>query len=192
MIARIADSSNATGSSMLTDSTNKALIDTGLTIQRKTIYWVPLAAGLAFLLALLVLLLLELHLNKAQPKPNATRQKLILKRLLLTGAWASTALVFAAAFSTTQTAATIGHSAAASSGANAAQRHVSQFLIADDDLVIEPGVVLQTLQWLAFSFSFFFCIGVSSVFMGAGGVGRPNVGGSAVGGAKQNLSSDGW
>ena len=187
VIASIADIPNATSSSILTDSTNKTLIDIALTVQSKTIYWVLIVAGLAFLLALLVLLLLQLHLIKAQPKPNAARKKLILKRLLLTCAWVSTALVFAASLETTQTATNLRHTAAP--GAKAAQ-HVSQSVISDT-LVIEPGVVFQTLQWLAFCFSFFFCTGVSSVFMSAGG-GAPNFGSSAPVGMKQNVSSEPW
>lgn len=187
VIASIANDSNATSSSILTDSTNKALIEIALTIQSKTIYWVLIVAGLALLLAFLVLLLLQLHLKRAQPKPNAARKKLIFKRLLLTCAWVSTALVFAAALSTTQTAANLRHTVAP--GVNADQ-HVSQSFVSDT-LVIEPGVVLQTLQWLAFSFPLFFCTGVSSVFMSAGG-GGPNVEGSAPVGMKQNISSEPW
>ena len=78
------------------------------------------------------------------------------------------AYIFAAALSTAQTAANIRQSAALEADtaqhvlqyfiADTAQ-HVSQSFIADSlvvDPVVDPGVVLQTLQWLAFSFSFFF------------------------------------
>ena len=134
----------------------KALLKIALDSQKRTMPFIYLAAGILFLFGLLAVLLLQFETKKVQRKPNAARKITILKRLMLCFLWTSTALAFGASFSSTQLAKIIQRTDTSSVG------------VISQSLIIEAGVGLQVLQWLAASFSFLFSAGVSSIFMVAG------------------------
>lgn len=85
---------------------------------------------------------------------------MILKRLMLYFLWTSTALAFSASLTTTQLARTIQRTSTSSTS------------VVANSLIIEGGMGLQVLQWLAASLPIFFATGVSSIFVGAGGDGQ--------------------
>ncbi|KAL8671591.1 MAG: hypothetical protein Q9168_003915 [Polycauliona sp. 1 TL-2023] len=153
LVKRISVNVNAARSSTLSSPKVKALLKIALDTQSKTMPFVLLAAGIMFLLGLLSVLLLQFETKKAQRKSNAARKITVLKRLMLCLVWTSTALAFAASFSTTQLSNISQRTGARSDG------------VVAQSLIIEPGTGVQVLQWLAASFSLFFSAGVSSVFM---------------------------
>ncbi|KAL9004767.1 MAG: hypothetical protein Q9188_002424 [Gyalolechia gomerana] len=138
----------------------KALLKIALDNQAKTISWVLLAAGISFVFGLLFVFLPQFNLKRVQRKPTAARKIMILKRLMLCFLWTSTALAFSASLTTTQLARTIQRPSTSSTS------------IVANLFIIEGGMGLQVLQWLAASLSTFFATGVSSIFVGAGGDGQ--------------------
>ncbi|KAL8993364.1 MAG: hypothetical protein Q9169_006397 [Polycauliona sp. 2 TL-2023] len=136
--------------------TAKSLLKIALDNQSKTMPFVLLTAGILFLLGLLLVLLLQFETKKVQRKTNSARKITIFKRLMLCLVWTSTALAFGAAFSTTQLSKIIQRT------------NASSVSVVTQSLIIEPGAGLQVIQWLAASFSFFFSVGVSSIFMVTG------------------------
>ncbi|KAL8901657.1 MAG: hypothetical protein Q9207_005089 [Kuettlingeria erythrocarpa] len=156
VIKRISMKVNAARSSALSAPKAKVVLKIALDTQRKTSSFVLLAAGFSFLFGLFSLLLLQIDLKKIQRKLTAARKIIILKRLMLCFVWTSTALVFGAAFATTQLAKVIQHTSSTSGS------------VVSNSLVVEGGTGVQVLQWLAASFSFLASAGVSSIFMDAG------------------------
>lgn len=152
-ISLIVDSAR---SSTLTTPNVKALLSIALENQERTISWVIILAGFAFLLGLLSVLLLQWNLMKVQQKPNAGRKIMILKRMVLCFLWASTALAFGAALTASQLARTLQYTSRSPTN------------MRTDSLIVEAGAGFQVLQWLAASFSFFFSLGISSISTGQG------------------------
>lgn len=152
-ISLIVDSARST---TLTTPNVKALLGTALENQKRTISWVIILAGIAFLLGLLSVLLLQWNLKQVQQKPNAGRKIMILKRMMLCFLWASTALAFGAALTASQLARTLHHTSRSPTN------------MITDSLIVETGTGFQVLQWLAASFSFFFSIGISLISTGQG------------------------
>lgn len=134
----------------------RRLLQIALDNQNKTVSYVLLAAGFFFLFGLLSLLILQITLRKAQPKPNAARKVKILKRLMLSFLWTSTALAFGASFATTQLAKILQRTSTSATS------------VVAESLVIEQGAGLEALQWLAAAFSFLFTTGVAWMFLDAG------------------------
>ncbi|KAI4184861.1 MAG: hypothetical protein L6R41_004467 [Letrouitia leprolyta] len=142
---------------MLSNPRVKKLLKVALNIQAKTISWVFLAAGIFFLLGLLFVLLLQFNRKSAQPKPTTPRKIMVQRRLMLFFVWASTALAFGAALATTQLAKVVQRGSPSSTS------------VVSTTLIIKEGTSVEILQWLAASFSIFFAMGVSSIFVGVGG-----------------------
>lgn len=99
------------------------------------------------MIGLLFLIFLKRHI-KANQNSGPESWKLFLKHTSLGVAWTSTALAFAAAISITQTTSAL------------------QFLTTSfrSPVVMEAGLVLQVLQWLICTFSFFFAFGLTAIF----------------------------
>jgi hypothetical protein len=115
-------------------------------------------ASILFTLSLASLALLKLSLKSRSTRTHRTT---FYKPNTVSTLWLSTALAFAAALSTTQTFGVLQYSTT---------------LLNTSELKVMPGVALQVLQWLAFSFSAVFTMGVSSMFKSV------EVGVKAVGG----------
>ncbi|KAL9022582.1 MAG: hypothetical protein Q9185_000293 [Variospora sp. 1 TL-2023] len=156
VIKEISLNVNAARSNILSTPNVRRLLKIALDNQNKTMSYVLLAAGFFFLFGLLSLLILQITLRKAQPKPNAARKVKILKRLMLSFLWTSTALAFGASFATTQLAKILQHTSTSATS------------VVAESLVIEQGAGLEALQWLAAAFSFLFTTGVAWMFLDAG------------------------
>ena len=152
VINRISTNVNATRSSRLTDPHVKTLLSIALDSQSKTIVWVLLLSGISFLFSLLFLLLLQLDLKKVQRKLNADRKIMVLRHLMLSFVWTSTALAFGASLATSQLAKVLQHTS-----------NVAISVVAPS-ITIQGGSGLQALQWLVFALSVFFSTGVSLIF----------------------------
>ena len=161
-------------SSTLSNPHVKTLLKIALDTQANTISWVLVAAGITYLLSLLLILILQFNRKRVQRKPTTARKIMVLKRMTLFFVWLSAALVFGASLATSQLARAIHRTSASSVG------------IVASSLVIEAGQGVQVLQWLATSFSFWFATGISSIFAGAGGDGEPSSSSS-----KGSLDSEG-
>ena len=138
---------------MLSSPRVKTLLQIALNNQSRTIYIFLLLAGFSFLFGLLMLLSLHINMHKAQQKPSAGHKKMILKRLMLTFSWTSTALAFGAALAATQLAKSLQHTS------------TTNATVVASSLLVEGGAGLQVLQWLAASSSLLFSAGVSSIFI---------------------------
>ncbi|KAF1937532.1 hypothetical protein EJ02DRAFT_51053 [Clathrospora elynae] len=136
---------------------NLPLISSALALQSKVLN-VLVIASVLFTLSLASLALLKLSLKSRSTRTHRTT---LYKPITVSTLWLSIALALAAALSTTQTFGVLQYSTT---------------LLNTSELKVMPGVALQVLQWLAFSFSAVFTMGVSSMFKSV------EVGVKAVGG----------
>ncbi|KAF1360421.1 hypothetical protein EJ07DRAFT_154874 [Lizonia empirigonia] len=137
--------------------TNLLLISSTLALQSKVLN-VLVIASVLFTLSLASLALLKLSLKS---RSTLHHRATLYRSITISSLWLSTALALAAALSTTQTFGVLQYSTT---------------LLNTSELKVMPGVALQVLQWLAFSFSAVFALGVSSMFKSV------EVGVKAVGG----------
>ncbi|KAF2803696.1 uncharacterized protein BDZ99DRAFT_481699 [Mytilinidion resinicola] len=132
------------------------LVSLALNIQSKIILYLLAAAGVLFLNGMILTLLLKRQL-KASTKDNAIalKRKKMLRSASLTTIWISVGLVLASSIAISQ-----------ATGAMA--------FITQRDTVstirITAGKTLSVLQWLTFSFSLIFAVGISAIFQKQGGV----------------------
>jgi hypothetical protein len=124
-----------------------SMISSALVLQTRVLN-VLVIASVLFILSLASLALLKLSLKSRSTRPQRTT---LYKLNTVSTLWLSTSLALAAALSTTQTFNVLQYSTT---------------LLNTSEIKMTPGVALQVLQWLAFSFSAVFALGVSSMFRG--------------------------
>ena len=129
----------------------KEIFNTGLEFQSTFIYWIIVIAGILYMLGLVFLALLKIQMKKTTRSLNRQR---ITAGLL----WTSTALIFAASLSLTQTTTTLRH-------------------WPSQAVTVEAGSAVQVLQWLATAFSLLFSAGVWYMLEGQSGTSSFNKGG---------------
>ena len=144
---------NEARSRTLTNPSVRSLFKIALDNQKKMIAWILVAGGISFLCSLLSLLIYQVNLKKVHQEPNNGRKILILKRLTFCLLWSSTSLAFGASLITTQLARVLQHTSQ------------SSISVVTSSLVIEGGIGLQVLQWLAAAFSFMFSAGISAILI---------------------------
>jgi hypothetical protein len=123
-------------------------------LQFKVFLCLLVAAGIQFFIAVTLLTLLKRNLRDA--KATSLKRRMLYKRGSIGSLWFSAALALAASVSTTE-------------AVGALQSLYSMETLFDFQVKIVAGIPLQVLQWLAFSFSTAFALGISMVFKSTDG-----------------------
>jgi hypothetical protein len=139
---RNSSSSNSTASANRDEITD--LVTTALDLQSRTFISVLAAAAVLFILGIAALILLKRDVQNPSSWEHPVRSTVI-RRVTYGMLFGSTALVFAAALATSQSAGALEY---ASSGMS----HAS--------VLINSGTTLQVLQWITFGFQVLFALAV--------------------------------
>ncbi|KAK3328250.1 Ca2+ regulator and membrane fusion protein Fig1-domain-containing protein [Cercophora scortea] len=138
---------NGTSNKAKTDAASNAvvkdLVSTALDLQKQVFVSILAGAGLLFVVGLVFLFLLKRDI--ANPQPDKPRRSAIIRRGTFGMLFLSSALVFTAALATTETAGALQYSSSATK---------------DAPILLEAGITLQVLQWMAFGFSLLFTLAV--------------------------------
>jgi hypothetical protein len=131
----------------------KQLIDSALTLQSKVFICLFVGAGGFFVSAIVLLVVLKRDLKRKNG--GIDRKSTIMKTFMIIMLSLSTALALASAVATTE--------------ATGALQFAST-INADSSVMMDPGLPLQVLQWLAFALSVLFTIGVLATLKSQGGI----------------------
>ena len=131
------------GTSQVTASDVHDLVATALELQKQI--FISILAGASFLFMVGVVFLFLLKRNNAKPNPDKPRRNAIIRRGTYGLLYLSTALVFATALSTTETAGALQFASRATSSSS---------------ILMHAGRTIQVLQWMAFGFSTLFTMTV--------------------------------
>jgi hypothetical protein len=131
----------------------KQVIESALTLQSKVFICLFVGAGVFFVNAVVLLVVLKRDL-KSKNGGNG-RRSTVTKVAMITMLSISIALALASAVATTEATGTL---------------QFASTIYADSSVLVDPGLPLQVLQWLAFAFSVLFAIGVLATLKSQGGM----------------------